>query len=67
MPKLDPDFVIMARTDAIASEGIDAAIARAKAYVAAGADMIFAEAVTELDRLQRIFKSNQCTNFGQYY
>lgn len=41
----DPDFFIMARTDAFASEGLDAAIARAKAYVAAGADGIFAEAV----------------------
>jgi methylisocitrate lyase len=44
----DPDLVIMARTDALAVEGLDAAIARARAYVAAGADMIFAEAVTEL-------------------
>jgi methylisocitrate lyase len=38
----------MARTDALASEGLAAAIARAQAYVAAGADMIFAEAVTDL-------------------
>jgi methylisocitrate lyase len=44
----DPDFVIMARTDALAGEGLGPAIARAQAYVAAGADMIFAEAVTEL-------------------
>jgi methylisocitrate lyase len=44
----DPDFVIMARTDALASEGLARAIERAQAYVAAGADMIFAEAVTEL-------------------
>lgn len=42
------DFTIMARTDALAIEGIDAAIARAVAYVKAGADMIFAEAMTEL-------------------
>lgn len=41
----DPDFFIMARTDAFAQEGLEAAIARAKAYVAAGADGIFAEAV----------------------
>ncbi len=41
-------FVIMARTDALASEGLARAIERAQAYVAAGADMIFAEAVTEL-------------------
>ncbi|MGD0156573.1 MAG: methylisocitrate lyase [Terracidiphilus sp.] len=46
--RTDPDFVIMARTDALAIEGLDRAIQRAQAYVAAGADMIFAEAVTEL-------------------
>ncbi|HEY9134835.1 MAG TPA: methylisocitrate lyase, partial [Pseudomonadales bacterium] len=43
--RTDPDFFIMARTDAFAQEGIDAAIERALAYVAAGADGIFAEAV----------------------
>ncbi|MSU23669.1 MAG: methylisocitrate lyase [Opitutus sp.] len=47
--KPDRDFVVMARTDAAAVEGIDAAIARAQAYVAAGADMIFAEALPTLD------------------
>jgi methylisocitrate lyase len=46
--RTDPDFVIMARTDAIAVEGIDAAIDRALACVAAGADMIFPEAVKDL-------------------
>ncbi len=46
--KHDPDFVIMARTDAAANEGVPAAIARAQAYIAAGADMIFAEALTSL-------------------
>ncbi|MGA9464887.1 MAG: methylisocitrate lyase [Terracidiphilus sp.] len=46
--RTDEAFVIMARTDALANEGMDAAIKRAQAYVAAGADMIFAEAVTEL-------------------
>ncbi len=45
--RADPQFVIMARTDALASEGLARAIERAQAYVAAGADMIFAEAVTE--------------------
>ena len=44
----DAGFVIMARTDALQMEGLDAAIERAVAYVEAGADMIFAEAVTEL-------------------
>ncbi len=46
--RTDPAFVIMARTDALANEGPAAAIERAQAYVAAGADMIFAEAVTDL-------------------
>jgi methylisocitrate lyase len=46
--RTDPHFVIMARTDALAGEGLHAAIERAQAYVAAGADMIFAEAVTDL-------------------
>ena len=47
--RTDPDFVIMARTDAAAVEGIDAAIERAVAYVEAGADMIFPEAMKTLD------------------
>lgn len=47
--KTDRDFVIMARTDAAAAEGIDAAIERAVAYVEAGADMIFPEAMKTLD------------------
>jgi len=47
------DFVIMARTDALAVEGVDAAIERAVACVEAGADMIFPEAMTELAQYQR--------------
>ncbi len=46
--KSDPDFVIMARTDALAVEGLDAAVERAVACVEAGADMIFPEAMTDL-------------------
>lgn len=46
--RTDPDFVIMARTDALAVEGLQAAIDRCGACVEAGADMIFPEAVTEL-------------------
>jgi methylisocitrate lyase len=46
--KTDSEFVIMARTDALAVEGLDAAIERARACVEAGADMIFPEAITEL-------------------
>jgi methylisocitrate lyase len=49
----DPDFVLIARTDAAANEGVSAAIARAQAYVAAGADMIFAEALTTLDEYRQ--------------
>ena len=45
----DDDFVIMARTDAFASEGREAAVERARAYAEAGADMIFAEALPSLD------------------
>jgi methylisocitrate lyase len=48
--RTDENFVLMARTDALANEGLAAAIERAQAYVAAGADMIFAEAVTELSQ-----------------
>ena len=44
----DRGFVIMARTDALASEGLERAVDRARAYVEAGADMIFPEAITEL-------------------
>jgi len=47
--RTDPDFVIMARTDALAVEGLDKAIERAVACVEAGADMIFPEAMTELE------------------
>lgn len=46
--KTDPDFVIMARTDALAVEGLQSAIDRACACVEAGADMVFPEAITEL-------------------
>ena len=46
--KTDPSFVIMARTDAAGVEGLEAAIARARLYHDAGADMIFAEALTTL-------------------
>ena len=65
------DFVIMARTDALAGEGLAAALDRCAAYVAAGADMIFAEAVTDLAMYAR-FKERvgvpilaNITEFGQ--
>ena len=51
--RTDPGFVVMARTDALAVEGLDAAIERAVAYVEAGADMIFPEAMTDLAMYRR--------------
>ena len=51
--RTDPDFVIMARTDALSVEGLGAAIDRASAYAEAGADMIFPEAMTELSMYSR--------------
>ncbi len=67
----DGEFVIMARTDAHAVEGQSAALARAAAYVAAGADMIFAEALTTLDEYRQFAASIKVpvlaniTEFGQ--
>jgi methylisocitrate lyase len=51
--RTDDDFVIMARTDALAVEGLDAAIERAVACIEAGADMIFPEAITDLPMYSR--------------
>jgi methylisocitrate lyase len=69
--RTDEEFVIMARTDALAGEGLAAALDRSAAYVAAGADMIFAEAVTDLSMYAR-FKERvkvpilaNITEFGQ--
>ena len=69
--RTDPGFVIMARTDSLAIEGLQAAIDRACAYVEAGADMIFPEAMTELP-MYRQFKQAvkvpilaNITEFGQ--
>ena len=53
---LDPDFIVIARTDAIAVEGFNAAIDRAGAYREAGADMLFVEAPTSEDEIARIAK-----------
>ena len=55
--KTDPDFVLMARTDALSVEGLDAVIERALACVEAGADMIFPEAVTDLDVYREIARA----------
>ena len=67
----DAAFVVMARTDALAVEGLEAALERAAAYVAAGADMIFAEAVRTLDEYRRFADATgvpvlaNITEFGQ--
>lgn len=52
--KTDPDFYLIARTDALESEGLSGVIGRAKAYIAAGADAIFAEAFTELSQYEKL-------------
>lgn len=54
MAKKDPDFIINARTDAIAVEGLEATIERLKLYVAAGADMVYPDAVHSEDEIRRI-------------
>ena len=51
--RTDPSFVIMARTDSLAGEGLDSAISRSMKYVEAGADMIFPEAITELSMYRK--------------
>jgi len=69
--RTDPDFAVMARTDALAVEGLEAAIERARACVEAGADMIFPEAITELAMYRRFADAVKVpvlaniTEFGQ--
>lgn len=66
----DPGFVVMARTDALAVEGLPRALERAQAYVEAGADMLFPEAITELHMYRQIAEATQApvlaniTEFG---
>jgi 2-methylisocitrate lyase-like PEP mutase family enzyme len=55
--KKDPDFIINARTDAIAVEGIDETIERLKIYAAAGADMIYPDAVRDEDDIKRVVEA----------
>ena len=69
--RTDESFVIMARTDALASEGLEASIERCQKYVAAGADMIFAEAITDPQQYKKFTSSIDApvlanmTEFGQ--
>jgi methylisocitrate lyase len=52
--RADESFVIMARTDALAGEGLDSALSRSVAYVEAGADMLFPEAITDLAMYRKL-------------
>ncbi|SCK61725.1 carboxyvinyl-carboxyphosphonate phosphorylmutase [Variovorax sp. HW608] len=58
--RLHPDFLVIARTDAAAVEGLDAALARAAAFAEAGADITFVEAPENLHALQRIARELAC-------
>ena len=58
--RVHPDFLIIARTDAAAVEGMDAALSRAAAYAEAGADITFVEAPVSLEALRRIPKELPC-------
>ncbi|HEY7203503.1 MAG TPA: methylisocitrate lyase [Methylomirabilota bacterium] len=55
--RIDPAFTVMARTDALASEGIERTLGRVARYVEAGADAIFAEAVTTIDEYRRFVQA----------
>jgi 2-methylisocitrate lyase-like PEP mutase family enzyme len=57
LARRDDDFVIIARTDALAVEGIDATLERIRAYVAAGADAIFPDAVKTEDQIARVIEA----------
>lgn len=69
--RTDDSFVIMARTDALANEGLERSIERCQRYVEAGADMIFAEAITDADQYRHFTSSINApvlanmTEFGQ--
>jgi len=69
--KIDPEFIVMARTDALAVDGFNAVIDRVVAFVDAGADAIFAEAMTDLDMYKRVVDAvdvpvlANITEFGQ--
>ncbi len=69
MAKTDPDFLILARTDARADEGLDKAIARAKAYVDAGAEAIFPEALQgekEFEKFRKAVKVPLLANMTEF-
>ena len=55
--RIDPDFIIKARTDAAATHGIDEAISRLNQYIEAGADLVFADALLSLSDIEKVAKS----------
>ncbi len=69
--KIDADFIVMARTDALAVDGFDVVLERVVAFVEAGADAIFAEAMTDLDMYAKVVQAvdvpvlANITEFGQ--
>jgi methylisocitrate lyase len=69
--RADASFVVMARTDALAAEGLDSAVSRSVAYVEAGADMLFPEAITDLAMYRKFAEAVKVpvlaniTEFGQ--
>lgn len=69
--KTDPDFVLMARTDALSVDGLNAVVDRVGAFVEAGADMIFAEAMTDIEMYRPVVEAAgapvlaNMTEFGQ--
>ena len=69
--KTDPNFIVMARTDALAVDGFNAVIDRIAAFEEAGADAIFAEAMTDIDMYRRVTQATRLpvlaniTEFGQ--
>ena len=65
--RTDEQFVIMARTDALAVEGMERALERAVACVEAGADMVFPEAITELAMYRRFKDGGQSADSCQHY
>lgn len=69
--RIDDSFVIMARTDALAVEGMQSAIARTQACVEAGADMIFPEAMTTLEQYAEFTRTVnvpvECASAGKYH
>jgi 2-methylisocitrate lyase-like PEP mutase family enzyme len=65
--RIDPDFVIKARTDTLATHGVAEAIRRLNAYAAAGADLLFADAATSVDAIREIARNVRkplCVNMG---